>query len=71
MPFKSQAQRRKFAQLLVEGKIFESDLWRMESRNRREAAAWACRRKGQRPLGEDPEADPGERPEIKTQDRPV
>ena len=44
MPFKSQAQRRKFAQLLVEGQDLEPDVRRVEPRDRQQAPSRAGRR---------------------------
>jgi hypothetical protein len=59
MPFKSQAQRRKFAQLLVEGKIspqtFEE--WNRET--------------GARKLPEHAPPKPGRRPKKATRRRPT
>ena len=43
MPFKSQASRRKFAQLLVEGKITNETFEEMESRDRHQETARARR----------------------------
>ena len=48
MPFKSQAQRRKFAQLLVEGKIVEQDVRGVESGDRKEETAGARSKTTQR-----------------------
>jgi len=46
-PFKSQAQRRKFAQLLVEGKISNQTFERVESRDGERAASRARQAEGQ------------------------
>lgn len=43
MPFKSQAQRRKFAQLFVEGTI-SNETFEEESRDRAQNTSGACRR---------------------------
>jgi len=52
MPFKSQAQRRKFAQLLVEGKISDKTFeeWNRET-GRKKLPERACRGGATTPIG--------------------
>ena len=73
MPFKSQAQRRKFCQFLVEGKISPGDLRGMEPRDRKQEAPRPCEARAAREarvVGQTPvsQAEDGReiQPEVET-----
>ena len=63
MPFKSQAQRRKFAQLLVEGKISDKTFeeWNRETGGQRLPERVTPKQKGKKKAAKAPRAAPRRR----------